>query len=174
MVARGDRRSALDHAVDPQLTERASRSSAAGPQPVRSSDARDDEACIRARIRGRIAGRNIRTNTLRSLLQRDLCVSRGYVLIILLPPTFRTLLCGLENILKTPIMDDLPAKDGYRSHRILDFARMGRSQVAPHGTAVRLHPRPLAATSAFAHAIWALRRVAPQTSTTPPSTNDDL
>src|SRR5215203_5031184 len=46
--------------------------------------------------------------------------------------------------------------------------------VAPHGTVVRLHPRPPAATSAFAHAIWALRRVAPQTSTTPPSTNDDL
>jgi hypothetical protein len=25
-------------------------------------------------------------------------------------------------------MDDLPAKEGYRSHRMLDFARMGRSQ----------------------------------------------
>src|SRR5215213_9928236 len=37
--------------------------------------------------------------------------------------------CVLENfLLKTPTMDDLPAKESYRSHRILDFARMGRSQ----------------------------------------------
>ena len=50
---------------------------------------------------------------------------KGWILI----PTFRTLFCVLENILlKTPIMDDLPAKDGYRSHRILHFARTGRSQ----------------------------------------------
>src|SRR5215203_4178149 len=53
-------------------------------------------------------------------------------------------------------------------------SRRSLAEVAPHGTVVRLHPRPPAATSAFAHAIWALRRVAPQTSTTPPSTNDDL
>jgi hypothetical protein len=57
------------------------------------------------------------------------------------------------------------------NHDSLGYYRL---EVAPHGTVVRLHARPPAATSAFAHAIWALRRVAPQTSTTPPSTNDDL
>jgi hypothetical protein len=58
--------------------------------------------------------------------------------------------------------------------RMAQIVPGARLMVAPHGTVVRLHPRPPAATSAFAHAIWALRRVAPQTSTTPPSTNDDL
>ena len=43
-------------------------------------------------------------------------------------PTFRTLFCVLENfLLETHTIDNLPAKEGYRSHRILDFARMGRS-----------------------------------------------
>ena len=42
-----------------------------------------------------------------------------------LQPTFRTPFCILENfLLMIPSMDDLPAKEGYRSHRILDFARM--------------------------------------------------
>ncbi len=44
-------------------------------------------------------------------------------------PTFRTPFCVLENfLLQTHTMDNLPAKQGYRSYRILDFARMGSSQ----------------------------------------------
>jgi hypothetical protein len=43
-----------------------------------------------------------------------------------LAPTFRTPFCVVENfLLETHTMDNLPANEGYRSHRILDFARMG-------------------------------------------------
>ena len=41
-------------------------------------------------------------------------------------PTFRTPLCVLENfLLQTHTIDNLPAKQGHRSHQILDFARIG-------------------------------------------------
>jgi hypothetical protein len=41
-------------------------------------------------------------------------------------PTFRTPFHILENfLLDTHIIDDLPAKQGCRSHRILDLTRMG-------------------------------------------------
>ena len=44
-------------------------------------------------------------------------------------PTFRTHFCVFENfLLETHTMDNLPANEGYRSHRMLDFARMGSSQ----------------------------------------------
>jgi hypothetical protein len=46
-----------------------------------------------------------------------------------LEPTFRTPFYVFESfLLDTHMMDNLPAKQGYRSHQIRDFARMGSSK----------------------------------------------
>ena len=44
-------------------------------------------------------------------------------------PTFRTLFCVVEYfLLETHTLNNLPAKEGIRSSRMLGFARMGTSQ----------------------------------------------
>jgi hypothetical protein len=44
-------------------------------------------------------------------------------------PAFRTLFCVVEYfLLETHTMNNLPAKEGIRSSRILGFARMGHQQ----------------------------------------------
>ena len=47
----------------------------------------------------------------------------------ILKPTFRTLFCVVEYfLLETHTLNNLPAKEGIRSSRMLGFARMGTSQ----------------------------------------------
>src|SRR5215204_2529882 len=59
-------------------------------------------------------------------LQRALRCHQEPKPLSLLEPTFRTPLCVLENfLLQTHTIDNLPAKQGHRSHQILDFARIG-------------------------------------------------